>query len=183
MNRTNQWGGTAKTISISNLSEQLPIVLQTLQQLHDKQFSFAPHITLYDGSFGIENLFDDLVRSTMEQWFGIVKVIASNTLDTISLSPSRLHDFAQKSFDKLQKNKVTIELFLANGITIMDELLHSSDINNLITLPAGYSSINLYLVGHSLYIVIFEDTPYGIKIHSKVLATLLHFLIDKLDVK
>lgn len=112
-----------------------------------------------------------------------MKVIASNTLDTISLSPSRLHDFAQKSFDKLQKNKVTIELFLANGITIMDELLHSSDINNLITLPAGYSSINLYLVGHSLYIVIFEDTPYGIKIHSKVLATLLHFLIDKLDVK
>jgi hypothetical protein len=62
----------------------------------------------------------------------------------------------------------------------MDELIHTTEINTLIHLPAGNSTINLYLVGHTLYIVIFEDTPYGIKLTSKVLATLMHFLIEKL---
>jgi hypothetical protein len=30
-------------------------------------------------------------------------------------------------------------------------------------------------------VVIFEDIPYGIKIHSKLLATMMHFLVEKLQ--
>jgi hypothetical protein len=51
------------------LEESLPDIIQTLQQFHDKQFSFAPRITLFDGTLGIQQLFEDLVRSTLEQGF------------------------------------------------------------------------------------------------------------------
>ena len=162
------------------LIDQLPSITSALQQLLDQQFSFAPHITLYDGSFGTQNLFDDLYRTTLEWWRWVVKIVASNTLDAISLSPTTLHNYAQSTFEKLKKKQVSTDIYLANGITIMDELIHSTDIDTLVHIPAGNSAINMYLVGHTLYIVIFEDTPYGIKLSSKVLATLMHFLIEKL---
>lgn len=164
------------------LEESLPDIKQMLQQLHDKQFSFAPHITLFDGTLGIQQLFDDLVRSTLEQGFWGIKIIASNTLDSISLSPHTLHDYAHKALLQLKKKQISTDIYLAHGITIMDELFKSHDINELAHVPAWNSAINVYLSGHTLYIVIFEDTPYGIKIHSKLLATMMHFLVEGLKI-
>jgi hypothetical protein len=48
-------------------------------------------------------------------------------------------------------------------------------------IPASNSAVNIYLVGQIIYIIIFKDSPFGIKIESSDLANTLDFLFDKVE--
>lgn len=165
------------------LHEWLPAIINQLEQLSTAQFSFAPHIQLFDGQSGIESLYEDILKTTIAEKRWVIKVLANNTVDTISLSTNTLHNYARKTFQELQKHKVNTEIYLADGVTIMQEFRTISNSEDLLGIPAGNSTINIYLVGHTLYIAIFDNLPYGIKIHSKILATLMHFIIDKIELE
>ena len=164
------------------LNEQLPIILQELEKLNATQFSFAPHIQLFDGQSGIEQLYEDILKTTLTEKRWVIKVLANNTIDTISLSTHTLQNYAKKTFQELRKHKINTEIYLADGVNIMQEFRNITNSEDLLGIPAWNSAINIYLIGHTLYIVIFDDLPYGIKIHSRILATLMHFIIDKIQV-
>lgn len=60
----------------------------------------------------------------------------------------------------------------------MEQLRVLDNINTLETLPAGNNAINLFLVGKTVYIIIYKNLPIGIKLESPELAWALHFLLE-----
>jgi len=113
----------------------------------------------------------------------VIKFFASNTFETQTSVYSTLQDYARDTFTKLKKKKVSIETFLGNGILIMEHITKTTNIDNLSDLPAGNSSINIFVVGKTLYIIVFKDIPFGIKIDSEEVANTMHFLFEKLVVE
>jgi len=65
----------------------------------------------------------------------------------------------------------------------MEHITKTTNINNLHNLPAGNSAVNLFVVGKSVYIVIYKNVPFGIKLDSEDLAYAMHFLFEKLQVE
>jgi hypothetical protein len=49
------------------LHEGLPAIINQLEQLSTAQFSFAPHIQLFDGQSGIESLYEDILKTTIDE--------------------------------------------------------------------------------------------------------------------
>jgi hypothetical protein len=49
------------------LHEELPAIINQLEQLSTAQFSFAPHIQLFDGQSGIESLYEDILKTTIAE--------------------------------------------------------------------------------------------------------------------
>ena len=50
-------------------------------------------------------------------------------------------------------------------------------------LPAQNSSIQMFIFWDFVYIVIFKDIPYWIKIESEEYANIMHFLFKKVEIK
>ncbi|MDP2670460.1 MAG: hypothetical protein Q8O99_06115 [bacterium] len=65
----------------------------------------------------------------------------------------------------------------------MEQISKTTNIQNLSDLPAGNASVNIFVVGKILYLVIFRDIPFGIKIDSEDVANTMHFLFEKLQIE
>lgn len=167
---------------LTSLDEQLPTIQFALQQLSSQRYSFAPKISLFDGLIGIQRFYDDLYETTLAGWYGVITVIASNTLESYGIVPKTLADYSQDTFKKLAKKHILTDILLANGVHLMEHLVKSSDMEQLISLPAGNAAINLYIAGQAVYIVIFDAIPFGIKIDSHIVANMMHFLVEKLQI-
>lgn len=158
-------------------------ISQRLLQFDSQKYPHLPKISLFDGIDGITALYTDLVDTTLSNKYLVIKFFASNTFESQTSVHNTLQDYAQDTFKKLQKNKVTVETFLGNGILIMEHISKTTNINNLSNLPAGNSSINIFVVGKTLYLIIFKDIPFGIKIDSEDVANTMHFLFEKLEIE
>ena len=75
----------------------------------------------------------------------MITVIASNTLESYGIVPQTLADYSQDTFKKLAKKNILTDIVLANGVHLMEHLVRSSDMEQLISLPAGNAAINLYI--------------------------------------
>jgi hypothetical protein len=60
----------------------------------------------------------------------------------------------------------------------MEQLRVLDSFTALDQLPAGNNAINLFLVGQTVYIIIYKNLPIGIKLESPELARALHFLLE-----
>jgi hypothetical protein len=63
----------------------------------------------------------------------------------------------------------------------MEQISKTTNIQNLNQLPAGNSTINMFIVGWTVYLIIFKENPFGIKIDSKDFANVMHFMFEKLQ--
>ena len=81
----------------------------------------------------------------------------------------------------MRNNGVTIESYLGNGIMLMENITKTFDIDTISKIPANNSAINIYLVGTTIYIAIFKESSYGIKIENNDLANAMHFLFDNIE--
>jgi hypothetical protein len=66
---------------------------------------------------------------------------------------------------------------------LMENISKTYDIEIIEKLPASNSAINIFLVWNIIYIIIFKDSPFWIKIESEDLAYTFHFLFDNIDYK
>ena len=66
---------------------------------------------------------------------------------------------------------------------LMENISKTFDIDTISQTPASNSAVNIYLVWDVIYIIIFKDSPFWIKIESSDLAGTLHFLFDKIEYK
>jgi hypothetical protein len=63
----------------------------------------------------------------------------------------------------------------------MEQISKTTNIQNLNQLPAGNSTINMFIVWGTVYLIIFKEIPFGIKIDSKDFANVMHFMFEKLQ--
>lgn len=65
----------------------------------------------------------------------------------------------------------------------MESIGKTRDIEELRNLPAANESIQILLVGGTVYILIFKDIPFAIRFASEEFAQALHFLFEKLRIE
>ncbi len=153
-------------------------IASELAQYDNKLAGNIPKIALYDGSDGIENIYNNILSELESSGYMSIKFFASNLVYSAWSANRQLKKSSEDFFDTLAKNKIHIDTFLGNGIMLMESIWKTVHVDEMKSLPADNSSINIFIVWKILYIIIFKDIPIAIKIESPELAETLHFLFE-----
>ena len=173
----------AKAQKYQKLNEGYDQIRLELQELESKKDTNIPKISLFDSLAGIKNMHQNILDTTLEKWYISVRLFASNTVDSQVTIWEEMKKSSLELFKNLGKEKISIETYLWNGIMLMENISKTFDIDTISKIPASNSAVNIYLVWDVIYIIIFKDSPFGIKIESDDLANTLHFLFDKVEYK
>ncbi len=165
------------------LKEDIQNIKTELSQYKQTQYSSSiPKITIFDGNQWIENMYNDIYDNVTSNWYISIKLFSTNTLDSQSSLKMELKENRENLFKKLTEKKVTVETYLWNGISTMEEIVKITQIENLYNLPASNSAINIFLAGKITYIIIYKKNPFWIKMDSQDLTWAMHFIFDKIKV-
>lgn len=159
----------------------LKVLKKEFEELEKQSFSWKPHIIFYEWIDGIKNIYDDIINSASEKWYKVIKFFASNTFE--NKSSNNFLKYSPNLLEKLKKKKIHLDIFLWNWISILEEIVKWKNLKSIADLPASNSSIQTFIFWEYVYIIIFKDIPYWIKIESEEYANIMHFLFKKLDVK
>jgi len=164
------------------LNSNLDLVEIELKRVNQNMKSQIPKISIFDWINWIKNLFEDIFEVVDKNNYISIKLFASNTLDSQMSWVKKLNDFWDDLFNNLKNKKVSVETFIWNWMEIMENINVKTEINleNLKNLPAWNSSINIFVVGQIVYLVIFKESPFWIKIESEDFAQSMHFILDNL---
>lgn len=158
-------------------SQLVPLVEAELNELDQPWAQTLPAMRFYEGRSGIENCFTDLYDDIITSGLIIIKMFATNTLDTQSSSSKSLRDYGSVLFDKLQKQHIGVESYLGNGILTLESLFKTSNMSDITNLPAGNSAINCFIFGDLVYVIIYKNIPVAWRMRSEEFAQMLHFLL------
>lgn len=156
-------------------------VKHELLEFENKKDKKMPKISIFDSNAWIENIHNDIIKTTLENKYINIKLFASNTVESQVSIPSNLKKSTVNLFKKLKTNDIWIETFLWNWIMLMENISKTTDIWIIEQLPASNSAINIFLVWNTIYIIIFKDSSFWIKIESEDLAYTMHFLFNKVE--
>jgi len=170
-----------KKQTLESLEAAYENVSQELVQYESQRYPHLPKISLFDWIDWTKALYNDIYDTVINNKYLVIKFFASNTFESQTNVHSTLKDFSHNVFEKLQKKRITIETYLWNGILIMEQISKTTTIDNLADLPAWNSAINIFVVGKVIYMIIFKDIPFGIKIDSEDVANTMHFLFERLE--
>ncbi|MCB0465512.1 MAG: hypothetical protein KDC78_07535 [Aequorivita sp.] len=138
----------------------LPLIENQLNKIDTERVSPIPKMRFFEGKSGIENLFQDMLATIKERQYVLIKCFASNTLESQSHAAQQLDDYAASFLEELQKLHVHIETYLGNGILTLEQMTKTYDLDSIATLPAGNASLNLFVVGSTIYLIIFKQVPF-----------------------
>ncbi len=140
----------------------------------------APKITLYDGAEGIKACYNDIYMTLEKTGYRSCRLFASNTLASRSGKSSAVDIYASEFFSKMGSRGYMIDTTLGNGILLMETVGRIASIDDLRELPATGESIQVFITGENVSLIIFREIPFGIKISSNELAHVFHFLLENL---
>lgn len=141
----------------------------------------APKISLYDSNDGIKNIYEDILEEIASKWYISIKFFASNLAYSAGWDTWVLKDYSKDFFETLKHKKIYLDTFLWNGIMLMESIWKAVDFSTLENLPASNSAINIFIVWEVIYIMIFKEIPFGIKIESSELSNTMHFLFENVN--
>ncbi len=151
---------------------------QWLAQLDQERLSPLPAMRFFQGSNDMSNLVDDMIHTIQSHDYKMIRCFATNTLESQTGSHSFDH-YASSFLEYLQDHHISVELYLGNGILLLEHMVKSYDKNLLSDLPAGQASLMVYIIGEVVYIILFKSQPAGIKIESQELADVVGFLLKQ----
>lgn len=163
--------------SVINKEKILPFIESELTKRNQERVSALPTVNFFEGTDGVKQLFDDMYTQIIDEQYLEIKFFASNTLALQSTSTHNLHQYAQHFFDELQRKKISIQWYLGNWIMMLDSILKSDNIQEIKELPAGNSSINIFVTGETIYLIIFKHIPFGLKIENEEFADVIQLLL------
>ncbi len=153
-------------------------------QSHKKwEIQNTPKITLYEWWEGVRNCYNNIANELIENGYKSCKLFASNTLSSRSGKSETINQYASDFLDKMEKEKLSIDTVLGNGIWLMETIWQLQNIGELRSLPTANESIQIFIAGGAVYILIFRQIPFAMKITSDELAGVFHFLLEQVSKK
>ena len=166
---------------IETKKNNLSLLEKELENLEASSYSWKPNIIFFEWIDWIKNIYDDIITQILERWYKSIKFFASNTLE--NKSSNNFLQYSPAFLEKLKKKNIILDIFFWNGISILEEIVKWKDLESISSLPASNSSIQTFIFWDFVYIIIFKEIPYGIKIESEEYASIMHFLFKKVEVK
>ena len=171
----------AEIEEIENKKNNLDILEKEFKELEKQNFSGKPNLVFFEWVDWIKNFYEDIITQSSEKWYKIIKFFASNTLE--NKWANKFWEYSPDFIEKLEKKWISLDIFLGNGISVLEEIVKSQDMWWLSELPAQNSSIQIFIFWDFVYTVIFKDIPYWIKMESEEFAGIMHFLFKKIEIK
>ena len=172
-----------KLNKFKKLWQNYNIIKKELQELWKSKDKSIPKITIFDSNLWIKNINDNILNTTIKNKYISIRLFASNIINSQILIPEDLKKSSTELFKNLKQHNINIETYLWNWIMLMENISKTFDIETIQKLPASNSAINIYLVWKVIYIIIYKDTPFWIKIESEDLSNTFHFLFDNIEYK
>ncbi|MDD5769461.1 MAG: helix-turn-helix domain-containing protein [Candidatus Gracilibacteria bacterium] len=169
-----------KQNNYKKLEEDYQNIETELLQFNKEYKSNIPKITIFDNIDGLKNIYEDIYNYVKQKNFLSIKFFASNTFESNGSGNEIVKNIREIFFQRLNENKIILDTFLGNGISLMENLGKTNNILDLQNLPASNSSINIIIAGSMVYIIIFKDIPTSLKIDNEELAFSLHFILEHL---
>lgn len=158
--------------------ELLPTIEQWLAQLDEQRISPLPAMRFFKWNGEMDKLIDDMIDTISAGGYKMIRCFATNTLESQTGSKN-FDQYASKFLKHLEEYQINVELFLGNGILLLEHMVKSYDKNILSDLPAGQASLMVYIIGSVVYIILFKTQPAAIKIESQELADVIGFLLKQ----
>lgn len=149
----------------------------------DKTNNSIPKISLFEGISWVKNIYDDILLNTLKNNYISIRLFASNTINNQTIIDNEIKKLSNELSKELQKNKISIETYLWNGIELMENITRTFDVEKIKDLSASNSSINIYLVWNFVYLLIFKDSSIWLKLESPDFVYVLNFLFDNVNFK
>lgn len=164
-----------------NKTNNLSILESELERLDKENFSTRPSIRFFEWEDWVDLFYKDLQGEIKKSNLLMIKMFASNTLE--NQTSNTFSRYSWKFLDNLKSNNINIEMYLWNGIMLLENMIKTYDTSILENLPAWNSSIQTFIFWDFVYIIIFKEIPFWIKIESPEFAQMMHFLLKSIDKK
>ncbi len=166
-----------KQESISGLMEKFPLFEKSLNALQG-HIELMPRLEVFEGEAGIRRLFRDLLFEIRSEHLRQIRMLTSNTFEE-RLGDVPLSKYVEGFFRELKSMNIDLEVYEATGDLIpytidsvpMEEF-------NPEKLPAAKGTTNIFLAGHSVYLMCYKTGQIGIKIKQSEISQMFHFLLD-----
>lgn len=110
--------------------------------------------------------------------YKLIRCFATNTLESQTGSKTFV-SYADRLLTYFDQHQIGVELYLGNGVLLLEQMIKSYDKKLLSDLPAGQASLMVYVIGSVVYIMLFKQQPAGIKIESQELSDVMAFLLKQ----
>lgn len=170
----------SKITNYEKLDNEFESIKSQLLKPENNLLKSTPKITIFDSIDWINNLYNDILEYLKINNYICIKLFASNTFESQANIHSDIKKYSKNFFNSLKENKITVETYLGNWIITMEKISRTIDFMNLYKLPASNSAVNIYIVWKIVYIIIFKEIYFGIKIDSEDLAHTMHFIFENI---
>ena len=158
----------------------LPQIEKELSLLDNSRISPIPKMRFFEAEEWIINLFKDILFELEEKKYSTIKCISANTFESMSLNNKNLDELTWNFFKQLKKDKINIEWYLATGIMTLEQMIKSNNIVDIEKLSVWNNSLNFFIVWEIVYLIIFKQIPFWMKLESSEFADLMHFMLKRM---
>lgn len=154
----------------------LPKAYEELDELWSMVHGKKPLYRIREWHEGMKQMMEVMIAQLKDDKLAVIKLFSLSTLETTATTPHTLKEYAHPLFYYCTSNGISIQTILGTGIMIPEHISHLTTIQELEDLPAGQSSLHVFIVWTSVYYAVFKTIPLGFKRDLPEMADLFHFL-------
>ncbi len=158
----------------------LPQIEQWLIQMESDRLSPLPAMRFFQWKEEFWQLIDDIIHTIDQHGYKLLRFFATNTLESQVWSQV-FGSYASTLLRYLDEHQIGVELYLGNGILLLEQMIKTYDKKLLADVPAWHASLMMIVIGPVVYIMLFKQHPAGIKIESQELADVISFLFKQVS--
>jgi len=158
----------------------LPQIEQELSLLDSSRISPIPKMRFFEGEEWIINLFKDILYELEESKYSTIKCISANTFESMSVNNKNLDELSWNFFKTLKQKNITIEWYLWTWMMTLEEMIKSNNMVDIEKLSVWNNSLNFFIVWEIVYLMIFKQVPFWMKLESSEFADLMHFMLKRM---
>lgn len=139
-----------------------------------------PKIKIYDNT-SAKSIFSDILNEVQKQDVTTIRLIASETF-TEQVGDNKLRDYGELFIKNLKDQSVKLDAIVAEGFLTRERFQKMGNIDQFLDLPASNGASNIYIIGDSIFIVLFRENTLALQISHPDIAQTFHFMFDNLKV-
>ncbi len=166
-----------RQMALAQIEENYQLINDELKELKP-QSSQVPKIKIYDNNQ--KQVFEKIIEETKRQNISTIRLLASNTVNE-QMGGIKMANIAKKFLQNIEKAKINIETAVAEGMLTRERISKIKEISEIYHLPATNGASQIYIVGDTVFIIIFRETILALEINHSDIAQNLHFIFDQLQ--
>ncbi len=163
------------------IHETFDVFKSQVTSLSQQHSITPPKINIFEEAAWIRALCETMLQTIQQKKLLTIKLFATHTFQDQLLSKNTSWEYLAGFLTELQKQKVSIKSYIAEWWMTMEQLKIIEHMTDIIDLPAWNNAVNLFVVGTSVFLIIYKDIPVGIQFESPEYARAMHFLLEELE--